>query len=117
VASFFCRKNKEFIKKYLNADEIITYSHFLPRIDLLPNKFWLQNKTLTFVTGTPKLEKQIRKIKPMIHVFGHSHINCDKIFDGIRYTQNALGHPREQNAVWRSLEGAYEPKLLYSKII
>ena len=44
-------------------------------------------------------------------------MNCDKSIKGIKYIQNALGHPRERNQIWRLMESKYAPKLIYSKTI
>jgi hypothetical protein len=37
-------------------------------------------------------------MKSIIHVFGHSHINTDRVIDGVRYVSNALRYPRERTA-------------------
>ena len=53
-------------------------------------------KGLPKVAGSVLLENQIRKLESKIHVFGHSHINCDVKLDNVRYIQNALSYPREK---------------------
>ena len=71
---------------------VITYSHFLPRLECLPSitsKF--MKASLPLVIGCPELDIQIRKVKSVIHVFGHTHLNVDKTVDGVRYVQNAFG--------------------------
>jgi hypothetical protein len=39
---------------------------------------------------------QIRSLHARIHVFGHSHISCDRVIEGVRYIQNPLRYPRER---------------------
>lgn len=71
---------------------VITYSHFLPRLECLPSitsKF--MKASLPLVIGCPELDIQIRKVKSVVHVFGHTHLNVDKTVDGVRYVQNAFG--------------------------
>ena len=75
---------------------VISFSHFLPRIELLPAKEMLKFKGLPKVAGCRLIESQIRELKSVIHVFGHSHINRDCEIEGVRYVQNALSYPRER---------------------
>lgn len=82
------------IKRYDGT--VISFSHFLPRLDLLPDRDKLKFKGLPKVAGCSLLESQIRELGSAIHVFGHSHINRDCEIDGVRYVQNALSYPRER---------------------
>lgn len=93
---YFLELNAPNIKGY--DGPVISFSHFLPRIDLLPPREKLKFKGLPEVAGCKMLERQIRELKSVIHVFGHSHINRDIVIDGIRYVQNALRYPRERNS-------------------
>ncbi|HLM56415.1 MAG TPA: metallophosphoesterase [Pyrinomonadaceae bacterium] len=75
---------------------VISFSHFLPRRDLLPPRERLRFKSLPKVSGCAPLDGQIRRLKSTIHVFGHSHINTDRVIEGVRYVNNALRYPRER---------------------
>ena len=77
---------------------VISFSHFLPRRDLLPPRESLRFKNLPKVSGCAGLEQQIRRLESVVHVFGHSHINTDRVIDGVRYVNNALLYPRERVA-------------------
>ena len=77
---------------------VISFSHFLPRRDLLPPREYLRFKNLPKVAGCAPLDGQIRRLKSVTHVFGHSHINTDRVIDGVRYVNNALRYPRERTA-------------------
>jgi hypothetical protein len=95
LSDYFLRMNESNIKSYDRP--VISFSHFLPRRDLLPPVRYLRFKGLPKVAGSNGLEGQIRKIGSTLHVFGHSHINCDKMIDNVRYVQNALSYPKEQS--------------------
>jgi predicted phosphodiesterase len=80
----------------LMSDEvIITYSHFLPRIDLMPDFIPSGKKLLYPVLGSTLLERQLRKLHPDIHVYGHTHVNRSVEMDGVLYINNAYGYPSE----------------------
>jgi len=75
---------------------VISFSHFVPRRDLLPPKEFLFIPFLPKVSGSLEIEKQLRQINSTIHVFGHTHIQCHNTKDGVYYVQNALAYPRER---------------------
>jgi hypothetical protein len=75
---------------------VISFSHFLPRRDLLPGVERLRFKGLPKVAGCARLDAQIRSLNASVHIFGHSHISCDRVIDGVRYVQNPLRYPRER---------------------
>ena len=81
---------------------VITFSHFLPRRELLPDADRLRFKGLPQVAGSVKLDRQIRAVGSTIHVFGHSHINRDQTIEGVRYVQHALLYPKEREWLGRA---------------
>lgn len=94
ITKYFLDLNMSRIKPY--TKKVISFSHFLPRRELLPGKEWLKFKALPKVSGSLALDTQIRKINSEIHIFGHTHINWDTTIEGIRYVQNALSYPKER---------------------
>jgi predicted phosphodiesterase len=94
VSDFFLRMNEPRLRSY--DGPVISFSHFLPRRDLLPAVERLKFKGLPKVAGCAALDEQIRSLKSRVHVFGHSHIHCDRVIDGVRYIQNPLRYPRER---------------------
>lgn len=74
---------------------IITFSHFVPRQDLLPPIERLRFKELIDVSISGNLDQQIRSANSSIHVFGHTHIPCNRTIDGVQYIQQPLGYPTE----------------------
>jgi predicted phosphodiesterase len=94
AADFFLRLNEPHLRAY--EGPIISFSHFLPRRDLLPPTDRLKFKGLPKVAGCAALDAQIRQLGSRVHVFGHSHISCDRVINGVRYVQNPLRYPRER---------------------
>jgi Icc-related predicted phosphoesterase len=97
ICAFFLQMNQPHLRAY--DGPVISFSHFLPRRDLLPPTERLRFKGLPKVAGCAALDTQIRALPSRIHVFGHSHISCDRVIDGVRYIQNPLRYPRERTAV------------------
>jgi predicted phosphodiesterase len=94
VCDFFLNLNEPRLRCY--DGPVISFSHFLPRRDLLPPPERLRFKGLPKVAGCAALDAQIRHLRSRVHVFGHSHISCDRLIDGVRYVQNPLRYPRER---------------------
>jgi predicted phosphodiesterase len=76
--------------------QVVTFSHFLPRPELLPTVAHLRFKELPRVAGSDILEGQLRAAGATVHVFGHTHIPWDEVIDGVRYVQNPLSYPHER---------------------
>ena len=81
LAQFFARMNDPFLatanKKSRISDSdspdqkdevVVTYSHFLPRQELCPEKIFLLEPHMTKVIGSNYLEQQIRQIEPQLHI-------------------------------------------------
>ena len=87
---------------------VITFSHFLPRIDLMPATMPEHMRYLYPVLGTTALDAQLRQAGSSIHVYGHSHLNRDIALEGTRYVNNAFGYPRESHIAAKQLRCIYE---------
>ncbi|MBE1161678.1 metallophosphoesterase [Dyella acidiphila] len=85
------------------ASEVITFSHFLPRIDLMPEGIPEKHRRLYPILGTYKLDAQIRQLGSGLHIYGHSHVNRRIAIDGITYINNAFGYPSEAHFAAREL--------------
>lgn len=98
VATYFEKLNSS---PQLNKEIlVITFSHFLPRIDVLPT---FSRKFLNPVLGATRIDQQLRKVNSKIHIYGHSHINRQTLIDGVTYVNNALGYPHENLITSRQL--------------
>ncbi|HEY0143899.1 MAG TPA: metallophosphoesterase [Thermoanaerobaculia bacterium] len=84
------------------GDKVITYSHFLPRIDVMPAYIPQEHRYLYPVLGSTLLEDQLRKLEASIHVYGHSHVSRRVTIDGVTYINNAFGYPSE---TWITAKG------------
>ncbi|NET58830.1 MAG: metallophosphoesterase [Symploca sp. SIO2E6] len=94
LAEYFGSLNEPYLRTY--EDTVISFSHFLPTVKLLPHPQDLKFERLPEVSISTVLAKQIKLIDSQIHIFGHSHINRDVFIDNVRYIQNALSYPRER---------------------
>ena len=106
VTSYFLTINEQYLT--IKNEKIISFSHFLPRIDLMPSFIPLNHRIVYPVLGSMHLEEQIRTIKPFIHLYGHSHVNQHIVKEGIRYINNAYGYPYESWISDKKLMCIYE---------
>lgn len=79
------------------AKRVVTFSHFLPRIDLMPASVPGPVRMLFPVLGSIHLDAQLRRLGADTHVYGHSHLNRAKSIDGVTYVNNAFGYPYEDH--------------------
>lgn len=101
IAAQFAALNAKHI--VASDDKVITFSHFLPRIDIMPRFIPKDVKLLYPVLGTTLLENQLRLLNSSIHVYGHSHLNQKIAIDGVSYINNAFGYPRETSIASKRL--------------
>jgi predicted phosphodiesterase len=87
---------------------VISFSHFLPRIDLMPVYIPQKKRILFPVLGTSLLEGQIRQLGSDIHIYGHSHVNVKTRKQNILYINNAFGYPSETAIAAKKLLKIYE---------
>lgn len=103
IAAHFTAMNPPVEREADVSLTVITFSHFLPRIDLLPPYIPLQHRLLDPVLGSHLLEQQLRPLRPAIHVYGHSHVNRRIRLDGVDYINNAFGYPQEERIAHKQL--------------
>ena len=86
-----------------STTKVITFSHFLPRLDLIAQPMSGKQRLLAPVLGSTLLEQQLRKLKSTTHVYGHSHINREVHLEGVRYINSAFGYPHETGIATKRL--------------
>jgi predicted phosphodiesterase len=101
ITSWFLQRNEHALAA--DNETVISFSHFLPRIDVMPAYIPAERRMLYPVLGSTRIEDQIRVLQPDIHVYGHSHVNRRVRLDGIDYVNNALGYPQEKRIAAREL--------------
>jgi hypothetical protein len=94
LSDYFLRLNEPYLKSY--DAPVITFSHFIPRSDLLPPKEYLRISWLGKVAVCAALDNQIRQLKSITHICGHTHTTFDCVIDDVRYVQNAVRYPKER---------------------
>jgi hypothetical protein len=105
--TFFLNFNQSRLQREYDAP-IISFSHFLPRTDLMfpqssnPSQLavWPVRTGFNFsrVAGTWALDEQIRKLGSRIHAYGHQHRNRSVLIDGVLYVSHCLGYPQERKS-------------------
>lgn len=88
----------------------ISFSHFMPRLDLMPGFIPPSRRQIYPVLGSRRLDERIRGIGADIHVYGHSHLNRDVVIDGIHYVNNAFAYPYEEAIAARALKCIYRTR-------
>ncbi|HET7464703.1 MAG TPA: metallophosphoesterase [Longimicrobium sp.] len=93
VDRHFLALNEPHLRRY--DAPVVSFSHFVPRTDLLPSVQSLLFKGLPLVAGSVEIDAQVRRLGSAVHVYGHTHIPVDRVVQGVRYVQN---HMREEGA-------------------
>ncbi len=91
---------------------LISFSHFLPRLDVMPEQIPAHRRRVYPVLGSNKLGAQVDMLQPAVHVYGHSHVNRAVSIEGIHYVNNAFAYPDEERiarkrlaCIWDSEQG------------
>jgi predicted phosphodiesterase len=93
ITRYFISMNEAHLD--VSNQTVISFSHFMPRIDLMPDGVPADKRFLYPVLGTTQLEAQVRQLAPDIHIYGHSHINRYLTKEDVLYINNAFGYPHE----------------------
>lgn len=86
---------------------VISFSHFLPRIDVMPKRIPQERRRVYPVLGSEALGEQVKKLQPHIHIYGHSHVNQSIELESIRYVNNAFAYPKEERIARKRLHCVY----------
>lgn len=127
----------DFLRALRGGDEVerrapvLSFSHFLPRLELCPEKRYLFYPNLPKAVGSDYILRRIRGLaaeggpttasgsasgsgsldgdghgefaaREHVHVFGHTHFGWDHTIDGIRYIQAPVSYPHE----WKQRPGS-----------
>uniref|UniRef100_A0A7S3JZH3 Calcineurin-like phosphoesterase domain-containing protein n=1 Tax=Aureoumbra lagunensis TaxID=44058 RepID=A0A7S3JZH3_9STRA len=113
LAQYFADRNRaqicdisNYFQQHASSTTVISMSHFAPRPDCLPEKRFLIDPHLPKVSGSTKIEAQLRQINSKIHIFGHTHLAVDYVADSVRYLNWPLGSFRERQHQTRIVSGS-----------
>lgn len=118
-AQHFMVLNEPWMARRYDAP-VVTFSHFLPRRELMfHDQHWAQTAraacppqgrssaslarrspprgfNFSRVAGSAGIERQLRRLGAVAHVYGHQHRNRRRTVDGVRYVSHCLGSVRER---------------------
>lgn len=100
ITKYFLNKNISHARSDLPT---ITFSHFLPRIDVMPGFIPAERRKIYPVLGSSKIDEWVRDAGSVIHIYGHSHVNRDVTIEGVRYVNNAFAYPNEERIARKQL--------------
>ena len=106
VSEYFLKLNIP--KLNTRSKTVISFSHFLPRIDVMPAGIPEKRRNVYPVLGSEALGVQVRQLSPTIHVYGHSHVNQAIDLDDIHYVNNAFAYPSESHIACKQLKYIFE---------
>lgn len=106
LTNYFLTLNEPHLNQSSKA--IISFSHFVPSMDLIPSRVPKIVKALLPVFGSSKIETQLQQLGSDLHVYGHSHLNRSVEKEGIWYLNNAFGYPHEAHICRKVLMSVYE---------
>ena len=123
TADYFLRLNEKNICQGYDAP-IISFSHFLPRTDLIfssereKNSATIRRKdrhprfNFSRVAGCTCLEKQVRQLNSAVHVYGHQHRDRFRRVNDVLYVSRCLGYPHDRTTEPNG-ETDVAPKLIW----
>ena len=79
----------------VREEPLLTFSHFLPRIELCPEKRYLIYPDLMKALGSLPLGRRVATLKPDVHCFGHSHFGC-ALHDSVKQFDR-IGAPKSSS--------------------
>jgi predicted phosphodiesterase len=125
INRWFLDRNEQEIRNLPAGQPVISFSHFLPRQELIFHKYppvfdpelikkYDRNPAFNFsrVAGSTLLDEQLRSIGSSLHIYGHQHRNRDRIIEGVRYISHGLGYPNEREQELTG-SGPYALKLIF----
>jgi len=108
IADYFLGMNRARFPEA--GEDVISFSHFLPRRELI---FGSEKRSrsggggqgdphpwfnFSRFAGSAGINRQIRELRSVIHVYGHQHRDRNREIDGVQYVSRCLGYRREQIA-------------------
>mmetsp|Transcript_21290 Transcript_21290/g.39471 ORF Transcript_21290/g.39471 Transcript_21290/m.39471 type:complete len:1440 (+) Transcript_21290:135-4454(+) len=83
--------NREHLGKPYHGT-VISFSHFVPRLSC---PLWRGEGGLKKMSGCLELDEQVRDVRSVLHVYGHTHLRSVKVDEGVTYLHQHLGFEGE----------------------
>lgn len=106
ITEYFLKLNE--VNIGLRNETVITFSHFLPRIDVMPFYIPPDKREIYPMLGSELLGRQVDKLSPDIHIYAHSHVNVNTRKGRTLYINNAFGYPYETRICKKELRQVLE---------
>lgn len=106
ICEFFLQRNAEVLGTV--NERIISFSHFLPRIDVMPARIPEHRRRVYPVLGSAALDTQVKRLNSAMHIYGHSHVNQSVVIDDIHYINNAYAYPKENRIARKRLHCVFD---------
>ena len=101
ITEMFTNLNK--VRQKNDGEHLISFSHFLPSIDVMPSFIPDSRKFIYPVLGSELIGEQVLDMRSDIHIYGHSHVNNRIKIGETLYINNAYGYPSEKNICSKKL--------------
>lgn len=106
LAEYFAGLNEPQLAREYDAP-VISFSHFLPRQELVFNRHYAPEELValfdpfpefnfTRVAGSTRILCQIERLGSQVHVYGHQHRNRVRRLDEVTYVSHCMGYPKER---------------------
>jgi len=77
---------------------VVSFSHFVPLLELAPEKRFLFYPNLNKAIGSFALQNRVTSLRPDVHIFGHTHFGWDSMVNSTRFVQAPLAMPKERSS-------------------
>ena len=122
IAEHFARLNEPFLSWDYDAP-VISFSHFLPRQELIFNRHYAWEELVklfdpypefnfTRVAGSTRILRQIERLGSTVHIYGHQHRNRVRRLDEVTYVSHCMGYPKER-AMGHIKQDAMTPRCIW----
>ena len=108
VSAHFLARNEPALEMKRTGKTLISCSHFLPTLALMPNWIPESRRRVYPVLGSTALGEQIRRLRSDIHLYGHSHVNQALQLGATYYVNNAFATPKERRIAAKQLRCLYD---------
>ena len=108
VAEHFLASNESALNAEKVGEVLISCSHFLPSLALMPGWIPESRRRVYPVLGSDALGEQVRRLQSDIHLYGHSHVNQTLKLGATYFVNNAFATPKERRIAGKQLRCIFD---------